>query len=77
MKRQLTEQELVSRDMPWREELRKSHTTKERTALPRAVMPELDASYRVQSNEEVNQGLSIEQAVIERAAASTVPTPAA
>lgn len=58
MKRQLTEQELVSRDMPWREELRKSHSTKERTALPRAVMPELDAAYRIHSNEEVNQGLS-------------------
>ncbi len=75
MKRQLTEQELVSRDMPWREELRKSHTTKERTALPRAVMPELDASYRVHSNEEVNQGLSIEQAVIEARRCLDCPDP--
>lgn len=75
MKRQLTEQELVSRDMPWREELRKSHSTKERTALPRAVMPELDAAYRIHSNEEVNQGLSIEQAVIEARRCLDCPDP--
>ncbi len=75
MKRQLTEQELVSRDMPWREELRKSHSTKERTALPRAVMPELDAAYRIHSNEEVNQGLSIEQAVVEARRCLDCPDP--
>ncbi|MCM1522396.1 MAG: FAD-dependent oxidoreductase [Muribaculaceae bacterium] len=75
MTRQLNEQELVSRDTQWREELRKSLTTKERTAMPRVTMPELDATYRIHTNEEVNQGLSIEQAVIESRRCLDCPDP--
>ncbi len=48
------------RDAQWREDLRKSHTAKERGAIPRVKMPELPAEYRVTNNEEVNQGLSAE-----------------
>lgn len=75
MNRQLTEQELTSREQPWREELRKRLTTKERTAIPRAVMPELDAHYRIHTNEEVAQGLSIEQAVVESRRCLDCPDP--
>ena len=61
------------RDAAWREELRKAHSPKERTAIPRAKMTELSPAYRVTCNEEVNQGLSREQAVLRQHAASTVP----
>lgn len=55
-----------SRTAPWREALRKSMKPKERTAIKRVVMPELDADYRSHSRkEEVNQGLTSEQAVQE------------
>lgn len=40
-------------------------TPKERTAIPRVVMPQLDAAYRISCYEEVNQGISAEQAVTE------------
>lgn len=40
-------------------------TAKERTAIPRVKMPQLDAAYRITCNEEVNQGISPEQAVTE------------
>lgn len=51
---------------PWREELRKSIKAKERGEIIRVHMPELDAEYRSHSlREEVNLGLSAEQAVQE------------
>ena len=51
------------RNAPWREELRKSMKAKERTAIERVVMPELDPVYRATTRtEEVNQGLTLEQA---------------
>ncbi len=54
------------RDAEWREELRKAMKAKERSAIPRCHMPELDAEYRSHSRrEEVNQGLTAEQAVTE------------
>ena len=54
------------RNAPWREELRKSMKPKERTAIPRVVMPELDPEYRSHSRkEEVNKGLTAEQAMTE------------
>ena len=54
------------RNAPWREELRKSMKAKERTAIPRAKMNELDAEYRSHSRkEEVNLGLNEEQALTE------------
>lgn len=63
------------RDAEWREELRKAHSPKERTAIPRVKMPELDAAYRVTCNEEVNQGLSAEAAVVEATRCMDCPDP--
>ncbi|MBD5225877.1 MAG: NADPH-dependent glutamate synthase [Bacteroidales bacterium] len=63
------------RDAAWREELRKARTAKERTSIPRARMPELPAAYRVTCNEEVNQGLSAGQAVLEASRCLDCPDP--
>lgn len=63
------------RDAQWREELRKKYTAKERTAIARVKMPELDAAYRVTCNEEVNQGLNAEQAVVEASRCMDCPDP--
>ena len=61
-----TPSELTSRDAPWRVELRGSMKAKERTHIPRVVMPELDPVYRATTRtEEVNQGLTLEQAMSE------------
>ena len=49
----------------WREELRKSRKAKERTDIPRVKMKELDPAYRITNREEVNCGLTREQAVLE------------
>lgn len=55
-----------SRNAAWRQELRKAMKPKERTAIPRVKMNELDAEYRSHSRkEEVNQGLTAEQALTE------------
>ncbi len=54
---------LNDRTAPWREELRKAMKPKERTAIPRVKMNELDPEYRSHTRlEEVNQGLTVEQA---------------
>lgn len=54
------------RNAPWREALRKSMKPKERTAIPRVKMPELDPVYRSHSRtEEVNLGLNMEEAQTE------------
>lgn len=63
------------RDAKWREELRASMTAKERTAITRAKMPELDPDYRVTCSEEVNQGLSQEQALVEATRCLDCPDP--
>lgn len=63
------------RDARWREELRRSMTAKERGAIPRVKMPELDAAYRVTCNEEVNQGLPAEAAVLEATRCMDCPDP--
>lgn len=55
----------MTRDASWREELRKAIPAKERTAIPRAKMTQLDPEYRVHNSEEVNQGLTTEEAVLE------------
>ncbi|MCM1522455.1 MAG: NADPH-dependent glutamate synthase [Muribaculaceae bacterium] len=65
----------INRDSEWREQLRKAKTVKERTAIPRAKMPQLPADYRVTCNEEVNQGLSEEQAVLEATRCLDCPDP--
>lgn len=63
------------RDAGWREKLRKAHSAKERTAIPRVKMPELDPAYRVTCNEEVNQGLPAEAAVLEATRCMDCPDP--
>ncbi len=60
------QEEDKSRNAAWRVELRKSMKPKERTAIPRVKMPELDPEYRSHSRrEEVNLGLNEEQALTE------------
>lgn len=76
----MTEQELeyikARRNESWRDELRRSMKAKERTDRPRVHMPELDAEYRSHElKEEVNLGLSAEQAVYEAARCLDCPTP--
>lgn len=57
---------LTDRNAPWRDELRKSMKPKERTAIERVIMPELDPVYRSTTRtEEVNTGLTKEMAVQE------------
>lgn len=63
------------RNEAWRDELRKSMKAKERTYIPRVVMPELDAAYRITCNEEVNQGLTEEQALLEAKRCLDCPEP--
>ncbi len=59
-------EELLDRNAPWREELRKSMKPKERTAIERCPMNELDPVYRATTrNEEVNTGYTQEQAMRE------------
>ena len=54
---------LVDRNAPWRAELRASMKAKERTQIERVKMTELDPVYRATTRtEEVNQGLTVEQA---------------
>ena len=54
------------RNAPWREELRKSIKAKERSNINRIPMNELTPEYRIAHRmEEVNKGLTKEQAVIE------------
>lgn len=57
---------LTDRDAPWRKELRTSMKPKERTAIQRVTMPELDPVYRAQTQlEEVNRGLTKQMALTE------------
>ena len=60
----------------WREELRKKMKNRERTAIPRVKMNELDPMYRSRCNEEVNLGLTPEQAMQEAQRCIDCPTPA-
>ena len=54
------------RAQQWRADLRSSMKAKERTDIPRVHMPELDAEYRSHNRvEEVNLGLTPEQAMLE------------
>ena len=57
---------LTDRNAEWRNNLRKSMKPKERTAIPRVKMPELDPVYRATTRtEEVNIGLTPEMALTE------------
>ncbi|MDE5551398.1 MAG: sulfide/dihydroorotate dehydrogenase-like FAD/NAD-binding protein, partial [Bacteroidaceae bacterium] len=58
--------ELTDRNAPWRKELAASMKPKERGEIERCVMGELDPVYRATTRtEEVNTGLTIEQAMTE------------
>lgn len=63
------------RDAAWREDLRRNHPANYRTSIPRVKMPELPAAYRVTCNNEVNQGLSTEMAVLEATRCLDCPDP--
>ncbi|MBP3254153.1 MAG: bifunctional dihydroorotate dehydrogenase B NAD binding subunit/NADPH-dependent glutamate synthase [Bacteroidales bacterium] len=61
-----TIEQLTDRDSEWRKELRSAMKNPQRTAIKRAVMNELDPVYRATTRlEEVNQGLTKEQALCE------------
>ena len=61
-----TIEQLVDRNAEWRTVLRKSMKAKERTTIKRVNMPELDPVYRATTRtEEVNKGLTKEQAITE------------
>lgn len=75
----MTTAELMAarRAEPWREALRKSKKNKERTDIPRVQMNELDPEYRSHTRlEEVNRGLTPEQAVLEAQRCLDCPNPA-
>ena len=66
MKQDTPLSELTDRNAEWRNELRKSMKPKDRTAIERCVMGELDPVYRATTRvEEVNIGLTEEQALNE------------
>ena len=68
--------ELTDRNIAWRDELRKSMKGKERTDIERCVMPELDPVYRATTRtEEVNQGLTEQQALLEAKRCLDCPKP--
>ena len=74
----MTTEELIAarRAEPWREALRKSKKNKERTDIPRVEMDELDAEYRSHTRlEEVNLGLTKEQAMQEAQRCLDCPNP--
>lgn len=74
----MTREELVAarRAEPWREALRKSKKNKERTEIVRVKMNELDPEYRSHTRlEEVNLGLTKEQAMHEAERCLDCPNP--
>ena len=71
----MNQTDIQGRDTAWREDLRKAMTAKERAEIPRVEMPMLDGNYRVTCNEEVNQGLSLEQAKLEATRCLDCPNP--
>ena len=57
---------LTDRNAEWRKALRASMKPKERTAIERVVMPELEPAYRITTRyEEVNKGLTKQMALTE------------
>ncbi len=69
-------EELTDRNAEWRKELRASMKAKERTAIKRVKMPELDPAYRATTRtEEVNIGLTKEMALTEAKRCLDCPKP--
>lgn len=68
--------ELTDRNSEWRKQLRTSMKAKERTAIKRVKMPELDPVYRATTRtEEVNIGLTKEMALTEAKRCLDCPKP--
>ncbi len=63
------------RNQPWREELRKQMKNKERADISRVHMNELNAEVRSHNYEEVNLGLTKEQALLEAKRCLDCPEP--
>lgn len=71
------EDELTNRDAAWRVELRNRMKPKERTAIERCPMPELEPAYRATKlREEVNTGFTKEMALVEAQRCLDCPKPA-
>ena len=69
--------DLIDRDAEWRVELRNKMKPKERTAIERCAMPELEPAYRATKlREEVNTGFTKEMAMIEAQRCLDCPKPA-
>ena len=69
--------ELTNRDAAWRVELRNKMKPKERTAIERCVMPELEPAYRATKlRDEVNTGFTKEMALVEAQRCLDCPKPA-
>ncbi len=66
----------ISRDAAWREEIRKSMSPKDRMAIERVKMTEVEPNIRNKSYIEVNQGLTEEQALLEAKRCLDCPNPA-
>ena len=68
--------ELLDRNVEWRKELQAGMKPKDRTLIERCVMSELDPVYRATTRtEEVNQGLTAEQALTEAKRCLDCPKP--
>ena len=68
--------ELTNRDAAWRVELRNKMKPKERTAIERQPMPELEPMYRAtRLREEVNTGFTKEMALVEAQRCLDCPKP--
>lgn len=66
---------MEARNEAWREELRQSMKPKERMEIERVKMTELAGDYRNKNSEEVNQGLTKEEALLEARRCLDCPTP--
>ena len=65
----------AQRATEWRESLRKEKKNKDRIEIERVKMTELDPNYRITNNEEVNCGLTMEQAQLEASRCLDCPDP--
>ncbi|MDR2389516.1 MAG: NADPH-dependent glutamate synthase [Tannerellaceae bacterium] len=70
-----TDKNALSRQAPWRVELRKAKKNRERAEIPRVRMNEQDAARRSRNKEEVNLGLTPAQAMQEAVRCLDCPNP--
>lgn len=71
------EDDLINRNVEWRAELRNKLKAKDRAAIERCEMPELEPAYRATKlHEEVNRGLTVEMAQREAQRCLDCPNPA-